>query len=46
MDTRNKIKSKFLSNRKNIRLDFFIKNALFDKKNGYYYKKKPIGKKK
>ena len=46
MDIRNKIKSNFLSNRKDIRLDFFIKNALYDKKNGYYYKKKTNWKKK
>ena len=44
MDIEEKIKLKILSSKKDIRLDKFITNALFDK-NGYYFKKKPIGKK-
>ncbi len=43
MDITEKIKSKIISNKNDIRLDIFLKNALFNS-SGYYYKKKPIGK--
>ncbi len=42
MHLREEIKSKILSNNKDIRLDKFIEEALFSK-NGYYNNKKPIG---
>jgi Uncharacterized conserved protein len=44
MEIEKKIKSHFFLTKKDIRLDNFIKIALFNK-NGYYYNKKPIGKK-
>ncbi len=44
MDIEKIIKSNFFLNKKDIRLDNFIKSALYSK-NGYYYNKKPIGKK-
>ena len=37
-------KIKLLNNKKNLRLDKFIKLALYER-NGYYLRKKPIGKK-
>ncbi len=43
MDISEKIKSQILSKKKDIRLDDFLNQALFDQ-NGYYYNKKPIGK--
>ncbi len=42
MKIEEKIKSKILSSNKNLRLDSFLKYALYDK-DGYYSKKKPIG---
>ena len=44
MDIKEKIKSQIKLNKEGIRLDKFINNALY-KKNGYYYNKKPIGRK-
>ena len=44
MKEKNKIQSSFLPNKKVFRLDKFINKALFSK-DGYYYKKKIIGKK-
>ena len=44
MQEKNKIKSSFLPNKQVFRLDKFINKALFSK-DGYYYKKKVIGKK-
>ena len=37
--------NKFFKNKKIIPIDNFFDNALYDKKNGYYSKKNPIGKK-
>ena len=44
MDIKNKIKKQILLNKRPIRLDAFIKKALFDN-NGYYLNNKPIGRK-
>ena len=35
---------KFFKNSKSLTVDRFFNNVLFDKKNGYYSKKNPIGK--
>ena len=43
MDIREKLKSQILKN-KDIRLDIFLNEVLYNK-NGYYYKNKPLGKK-
>ncbi len=44
MKIEEKIKSKILLSNNNMRLDFFLKYALYDN-DGYYYKKKPLGSK-
>ena len=43
MQIEKKIKSQIIKNNRGMRLDIFLKNALFSK-NGYYRKGKPIGK--
>ena len=43
MDIKDQIKSKILSNKKDMRLDAFINYALFSD-NGYYFNRRPIGK--
>ena len=40
---RKKIKSEIFSNKKEIRLDYFINNVLY-KKDGYYLNQRPVGK--
>ena len=45
MDLKEKIKTKLILNKNNIRLDLFIKSILFSE-HGYYYNSEPIGKKK
>ena len=43
MELEKKIKSEIFSNKKEIRLDYFINNVLF-KKDGYYLNQRPVGK--
>lgn len=43
MDIREQLKSQIIEKKKDIRLDIFLNKVLFNK-NGYYYKKKPLGK--
>ncbi len=45
MDLKEELKSQIMLDKKDIRLDVFLNKVLFDIKNGYYYTKKPLGKK-